>query len=58
MNDLTRADLVDELCLTLAPLLVGGHSPRIGAGAPYRRELRLAHALTSDTSLLTRWTRA
>lgn len=58
MNDLTRADLVDELCLTLAPLLVGGHSPRIGAGAPYRRELRLSHALTSDTSLLTRWTRA
>ena len=57
MNDLARADLVDELCLTVAPLLVGGHSPRIGAGAPYRRELRLAHALRSDTSLLTRWTR-
>jgi riboflavin biosynthesis pyrimidine reductase len=57
MNDLTRADLVDELCLTIAPLLVGGHSPRIGAGAPYRRPLRLAHAVTSDSSLLTRWTR-
>lgn len=56
MNDLTRADLVDELCLTIAPLLVGGHSPRIGAGAPYHRQLRLMHVLTSDASLLTRWT--
>jgi riboflavin biosynthesis pyrimidine reductase len=57
MNDLCRADLVDELCLSVAPLLVGGHGPRIAAGAPLRTRMRLAHALRSDGSLLTRWTR-
>jgi riboflavin biosynthesis pyrimidine reductase len=57
MNDLARAELVDELCLTVAPLLVGGHGPRISAGAPLRTRMRLAHALRSDGSLLTRWTR-
>lgn len=57
LNDLTRADLLDELCLTLAPLLVGGDGPRIAAGGPANQRLRLAHALTSNGPLLTRWTR-
>jgi riboflavin biosynthesis pyrimidine reductase len=57
MNDLCRADLVDELCLSIAPVLVGGHGPRIAAGAPLRTTMRFAHALRSDGSLLTRWTR-
>lgn len=44
---LLEADLVDELCLTLSPNLVGGGSGRIvqGAGEAARR-FDLAHALT------------
>ncbi|GAB3590056.1 pyrimidine reductase family protein [Angustibacter peucedani] len=58
MNDLVRAGVLDELCLTVAPLLVGGDGPRIGRGAPVHERMRLAHALVSDGPLLTRWTRA
>ncbi len=57
LNDLLRADLLDELCLTVAPLLVGGRGPRVAAGAPVTTRMRLAHALQSDGPLLTRWTR-
>ncbi len=57
-NDLARADLLDELCLTLSPLLVGGDGPRIAGGAPLHTRLSLAHALASDGPLLTRWTRS
>ena len=57
MNDLVRADLLDELCLTLSPLLVGGHGPRMSAGAPLHQRMHLAHAIASTGPLLTRWTR-
>lgn len=56
----TAADLVDELCLTVAPVLVGGAAPRIvtDAGAVHTG-LRLHHALTDDDGyLFLRYTRA
>jgi len=51
--------LVDELCLTLAPLAIGGASARIAHGpdiAPV--ELELAHVLEEDGVLFLRYRRA
>ena len=48
---LLAADLVDELCLTLSPLLAGAGAGRIVAGAGTarrRRAMRLAHVLEAD----------
>ena len=50
---LTSADLVDELCLTVAPLLAGAAPGRITAGpdsAP--RALPLRHALAAGDGVL------
>ena len=59
---LIAADLVDEFCLTLSPMLEGGTGPRIatapGTPAPaVPRTMQLAHLLRSDSMLLTRWVR-
>lgn len=57
---LTRADLVDELCLTVSPLLAGPGADRIstGPGSPPRR-MALRHVLTADDgTLLLRHTRS
>lgn len=56
---LLAADLVDELNLTVAPLLVGGDSHRavVGAGEHPRR-FDLAHLWESDGNLLARYVRA
>jgi riboflavin biosynthesis pyrimidine reductase len=55
---LIAADLVDELCLTVAPLLTGGSAGRISAGPPAPpRSLSLRHALVSDDMLLLRYAR-
>ena len=50
------ADLVDELCLTLAPVFTAGAAGRITAGAPETRlePLRLKHVLCSGDTLLLR----
>lgn len=50
---LTAADLVDELCLTVAPLLAGGGPGRIttGGGGP-PRPLPLRHVLAADDGVL------
>ncbi|MGL4173479.1 MAG: dihydrofolate reductase family protein [Actinomycetota bacterium] len=58
LNALAGADLLDELCLTIAPVLVGGNDSRITAGEALHQRLVLHHAITSPTSLLTRWKRA
>lgn len=53
-------DGVDELCLSLSPLLVGGQGQRIAAGpeqAPLRH-LMLASLLEADSALYGRWIRA
>lgn len=53
------ADLIDELNLTFAPLLVGGGSPRAVSGADeHPRRFALAHLWESDGNLLARYTRA
>ncbi|WP_104163062.1 pyrimidine reductase family protein [Cryobacterium sp. N22] len=58
-GSLLTADAVDELCLTLAPLLESGRAPRI-AGAPEAapRRMHLAHALPAGDTLLLRYLRA
>ncbi|HEY8524011.1 MAG TPA: dihydrofolate reductase family protein [Acidimicrobiales bacterium] len=50
-------DLVDEMCVTVAPVLAGGDAPRIAHGLrPHAdRRLRLAHALEDDGYLLLRY---
>jgi len=56
---LTGADRVDELCLTVSPLLAGPGSARITAGAPGPpRALSLRHALTAGGMLFLRYARS
>lgn len=55
-GDLVAAGLVDELCLTVAPLLVAGEGLRLLTGAPVEVSLHLHQLLEQDGSLLTRWT--
>jgi len=58
--ELALAGLLDELCLTLAPRLVGGEGPRITNGPALEppRELALAHVLEEDGFLFLRYERA
>jgi riboflavin biosynthesis pyrimidine reductase len=57
-GDLQAADAVDELCLTVSPILVGGGIDRIAMGPGHPpRALRLASALTEDDVLLLRYLR-
>jgi riboflavin biosynthesis pyrimidine reductase len=53
------AGAVDELCLTLSPLLVGPDGPRIAGGEPWPAELaprlQLAGLLTEDDALFCRY---
>jgi riboflavin biosynthesis pyrimidine reductase len=70
-GDFLAARLVDELCLTISPVLEGGAGPRIavaraaGGEAPPARastappsDMELGHLLRSGSLLLTRWVRA
>ncbi|MGZ8750709.1 MAG: pyrimidine reductase family protein [Pseudonocardia sp.] len=60
LGTLQAADAVDELCLTVAPLLVGGEAGRIAQGpagtAP--RRMALVGALQADDALLLRYRRS
>ncbi|WP_436527206.1 pyrimidine reductase family protein [Actinoplanes sp. HUAS TT8] len=58
LGSMIAADLVDELCLTVAPLLAGGSAGRIahGPGTPPRR-MALRHALTREDMLFLRYGR-
>jgi 5-amino-6-(5-phosphoribosylamino)uracil reductase len=58
-GDLVGADLVDELCLTVAPVLAAGAAGRIAVGppGPPPRRLRLVGALEEDGALLLRYAR-
>lgn len=57
-GELVKLDLVDELCLTIAPILAAGAAPRIAHGHdPVRHEMALGHAIEGDGGLLTRWVR-
>jgi riboflavin biosynthesis pyrimidine reductase len=57
MGQLTDAGLVDELCLTLSPILVGPGTPRIVAGGLWDRQRvsRLTQLLEADGLLFARY---
>ena len=55
MSDLVAAGRLDELCLTVSPVVVGGDAPRITVGGPLDLRLRLGHVVESRGVLLTRW---
>ena len=56
--ELAAAGLVDELFLTMAPLLVGGEAKRILAGPPAQEpRLAVAHVLEDDGYLFFRYLR-
>ena len=59
-GQLAAHDLVDEWCLTIAPLVLSGDSHRIvrGDGLSEGRPLRLDRALRGEQALFTRWLRA
>jgi riboflavin biosynthesis pyrimidine reductase len=60
LAQLVEADLLDELCLTFAPLIAGPGAPRIVSGAlpvPRPLPLTLAHVLEDNGFLLCRYTR-
>jgi len=62
LGHFTAADLLDELCLTISPVLEGGHSPgrltRAALDPAKLAGLRLAGVLEDDGFLLTRYVRA
>lgn len=58
-GELLAADRVDELCLSLSPVLVAGDAGRIVQGvAEAARPMRLVHALPAGDMLLLRYARA
>jgi riboflavin-specific deaminase-like protein len=60
LADLVAARLLDELCLTLAPMMVAGRVRRIADGRPTEPPLGFVPAgmvLADDGSLFTRWRR-
>ncbi len=59
LNSLIERDLLDELCLTIAPYVVGGLARRIAAGTgQLLTPMRCAHVLTDEAGYLyTRYVR-
>lgn len=56
---LLRADVVDELCVTVAPTVAAGDALRVAVSSePVERALTLAHWHVEDNVILTRWVRA
>jgi riboflavin biosynthesis pyrimidine reductase len=61
LSQLAAVGLIDELCVTISPVLAGGRAGRIipGHGSPSASRLALAHVLADDDGyLLCRYTRA
>lgn len=57
-GQLVAFDLVDELCLTVAPVLSSGAAPRIAhSPKPVEHPMSLGHVFDADGVLLTRWVR-
>ena len=58
LGAMTAADLVDEVCLTVSPLLAGGDAGRMAAGPPGDlRPMALRHILTDEDMLFLRYAR-
>ena len=55
LGDLLAGGVVDELCTTTVPRLVGGPYPRMVQGSPVDVPLRLHTLLETDGTLLARW---
>ena len=55
LHDLLTAGVVDELCMTFVPMLVGGAQPRITAGDDLDVRLSVGLLLEEDDTLLGRW---
>lgn len=55
LRDLLDQGVLDELCATVVPRLVGGQHPRITDGPPVDVPLRRALLLEEDQTLLGRW---
>jgi riboflavin biosynthesis pyrimidine reductase len=55
LGDAAAAGRVDELCLTISPVISAGEAPRISHGPPADLQLHLAHLAECDQSLLGRW---
>jgi riboflavin biosynthesis pyrimidine reductase len=60
LGSFVERDMLDELCLTIAPCLVGGSAPRIATGpGQLLTRMRCAHVLTDDAGFLyTRYVKA
>lgn len=59
LGTLIEADCLDELCLTLSPVLENGSAGRITAGAAQTpRGMRLGHVLSAGDTLLLRYERS
>lgn len=58
LGDVAAAGRLDELCLTLAPRLVGGAATRILAGPSVGTTLSLTHLLEDASTLFARYVRA
>jgi riboflavin biosynthesis pyrimidine reductase len=59
LGTLIEADGLDELCLTLSPVLENGRAGRITAGAAQTpRGMRLGHVLSVQDMLLLRYERS
>ena len=57
-GSLIEADCVDELCLTISPVLEGGSAGRIArGGAQVSRDMALLHVLTAGDMLFLRYQR-
>jgi riboflavin biosynthesis pyrimidine reductase len=53
LGSFVQRDMLDELCLTIAPYLVGGEARRIAAGpGQLMTRMRCAHVLTDDAGYL------
>jgi riboflavin-specific deaminase-like protein len=60
LGALIAADLVDDMCLTVAPLLAGAGASRIAAGGlgSAVRQMALVHVLVAGDQILLRYARA
>jgi len=57
MRDLTASGRLDELCLTMAPMLLAGDRPRITDGPPVNATLLPRLLIESQGAILGRWAR-
>jgi len=58
-GELISQGLIDDVCLTIAPVLTAGDAPRIAhSRLPVSEAMRLAHVVPVGDVLFTRWTKA